>query len=125
MPLLVCEQACRFEYFDMNAPAFLPSSFAMYMNMFAFSYALDPPSFKNNRRTMMAILCFAIGAIVGWPFALALAGPFVFEELFVYGVDRVPPETRLPWFLKRWKRLFGAGMVASLVFVNNIFYTNK
>jgi alpha-1,2-mannosyltransferase len=68
---------------------------------------------------MMATLCFAIGAIVGWPFALALAIPFVLEELFVYGADRVVPETRLSWLLKRWKRLLGAGMVASLVFVNS------
>ena len=90
----------------------------MYMNMFAFSYALDPPSLKNHQRTTMAILCFAIGAIVGWPFSLALAIPFVFEELVVYGADRVVPEARLSWLLKRWKRLVGAGMIASLIFVN-------
>jgi len=97
--------------------AFLPSSFAMYMNMFAFSYALDPPSLTNYQRTTVAILCFAAGAIVGWPFALALAIPFVWEELAVYGADRVVPETRLSWFLKRWKRLMGAGMIASLIFI--------
>lgn len=97
--------------------AFLPSSFAMYMNMFAFSYALDPPSIKNNQRTIMATLCFATGAIVGWPFALALAIPFVLEELFVYGADRVLPENRPSWLLKRWMRLLGAGMSASLLFV--------
>jgi len=67
----------------------------------------------------MATLSFATGGIVGWPFALALAFPFVLEELFVYGADRVPPVTRLSWLLKRWKRLLGAGMVASLLFVNH------
>lgn len=107
--------------FNIDNPAFLPSSFAMYMNMFAFSYALDPPSIKNNQRTIMATLCFATGAIVGWPFALALAIPFVLEELFVYGADRVLPENRPSWLLKRWMRLLGAGMSASLLFVSKIF----
>jgi alpha-1,2-mannosyltransferase len=74
---------------------------------------------------MMATLCFALGAIVGWPFALALAGPFVFEELFVYGADRVLPETRLSWLLKRWIRLLGAGLIASVVFVNSCFYISQ
>ena len=97
----------------------------MYMNMFAFSYALDPPSLKNYQRTTMAVLCFAIGAVVGWPFALALAIPFVWEELFVYGADRVAPKTRIFWLWKRWKRLVGAGMMASLIFVNSIFISKS
>ncbi|KAG6817957.1 hypothetical protein H0H87_012425 [Tephrocybe sp. NHM501043] len=64
----------------------------MYMTMFAFSFAVDRPSYSNSRRTLMGTLSFATGAIVGWPFALALAIPFVFEELFVFGADRVTPE---------------------------------
>ncbi|KAG5342034.1 hypothetical protein C0989_005714 [Termitomyces sp. Mn162] len=72
--------------------AFLPSSFAMYMSMFAFSFALDRPSYGNSRRTLLATVSFATGAVVGWPFALALAIPFVLEELFLFGADRVTPE---------------------------------
>ncbi|KAG6910519.1 hypothetical protein DXG01_009938 [Tephrocybe rancida] len=97
--------------------AFLPSSFAMYMTMFAFSFAVDRPSFINPRRTMMATLSFAAGAIVGWPFALALAIPFVFEELFVFGADRVTPEVYQSWLFKRWARLFGSGLCAALIFI--------
>lgn len=93
----------------------------MYMNMFAFSYALDPPSLKNGQRTLLATLYFAAGAVVGWPFALALAVPFVLEELFIYGADRVLPEVRYSWLLKRWTRLLGSGAVASLLLVKHHF----
>lgn len=65
----------------------------------------------------MATICFATGAIVGWPFALALAIPFVFEELFVFGTDRVPADMYQSWLFKRWKRLFEAGIATSLIFV--------
>jgi alpha-1,2-mannosyltransferase len=97
--------------------ALLPSSFAMYMSTFAFSYALAPSSVQNSRRTLAATLLFAAGAIVGWPFALALSIPFVYEELFVFSADRVAPEIRVTWMLNRWKRLFAAGLAASLIFV--------
>ncbi|KAG5637645.1 hypothetical protein H0H81_003722 [Sphagnurus paluster] len=97
--------------------AFLPSSFAMYMTMFAFSYALDRPSYGNVQRTLFATLAFATGAIIGWPFALALAIPFVFEELFVYGGDIVPTEVYRSWIIKRWDRFFGAAAVAALLFI--------
>lgn len=68
----------------------------------------------------MATFIFATGGIVGWPFSLALAIPFVFEELFVFGSDRVAPEVQQSWMLKRWKRLIGAGLAASLIFVSGI-----
>ncbi|KAJ6469635.1 glycosyltransferase family 22 protein [Mycena vitilis] len=97
--------------------ALLPSSFAMYMATFAFSYALAPSSAQNNQRTLAATLLFATGAIVGWPFALALSIPFVFEELFVFSADRVAPEIRTFWMMNRWKRLFKAGLAASLLFI--------
>ncbi|KAG6900526.1 hypothetical protein C0993_009479 [Termitomyces sp. T159_Od127] len=89
----------------------------MYMTMFAFSFALDRPSFRNSRRTLLATVSFAVGAIVGWPFALALALPFVFEELFLFGTDLVTPEVYQSWLFKRWTRLFFAGLCALLVLV--------
>lgn len=97
--------------------AFLPSSFAMYTSAFAFSYSFAPSSAKNYLRTLATTILFATGAIVGWPFSLALAIPFVFEELFIFSDDRVPSEVRRSWMIKRWKRLIGAGLVASLVAV--------
>lgn len=63
---------------------------------------------------------FATGAIVGWPFALAVAIPFVAEELFVYGDDVVPSNSRASWLLARWKRLFSVGGFASLLFVRGL-----
>ncbi|KAF8215850.1 glycosyltransferase family 22 protein [Mycena galopus ATCC 62051] len=97
--------------------ALLPSSFAMYMTTFAFSYALAPSSAQNNRRTLAATVLFATGAIVGWPFALALSIPFVLEELFVFSADRVAPEIRFLWMFNRWKRLFTSGLAAALIFI--------
>lgn len=90
----------------------------MYMTTFAFSYALAPSSAQNNRRTLAATLLFATGAIVGWPFALALSVPFVFEELFIFSADRVAPEIQMMWMFNRWKRLFTAGLAALLIFVS-------
>lgn len=98
--------------------AFLPSSFAMYMTMFAFSFALDRPSVRNSRRTLLATVSFAVGGLVGWPFTLALALPFVFEELFLFGADRVTPEVYQSWLFKRWTRLFFSGLCGLLVLVN-------
>ncbi|KAI8981227.1 glycosyltransferase family 22 protein [Trametes punicea] len=97
--------------------AFLSSSFAMYANTLAFAYALEPPSSGNTRRTLFATLAFAAGAIVGWPFALAVAIPFVFEELFVRGTDKVTPEARTSWLMGRWKRMVTSASVAALLFV--------
>ncbi|KAG6337066.1 hypothetical protein ID866_2019 [Astraeus odoratus] len=57
------------------------------------------------------------GAIVGWPFGLALSLPFVFEELFIFGGDTVPPVNRMVWTIARWKRLFVAGFISLLIFV--------
>ena len=90
----------------------------MYASTLAFTFALAPPSAENSRRTLLVTLLYATGAIIGWPFALALAIPFVFEELFMLGADRVAISARGAWAFGRWKRLFGAGLVASLIFVS-------
>jgi hypothetical protein len=90
----------------------------MYANTLAFAYAVEPSSSTNYRRTYMATTTFAAGAIVGWPFALVVAVPFVFEELFMRGVDRVPANAYVSWMLQRWQRLVMAGAVAALIFVS-------
>ncbi|EIN13913.1 asparagine-linked glycosylation 9 protein isoform a [Punctularia strigosozonata HHB-11173 SS5] len=97
--------------------AFLPSSFAMYAVTLAYSFALAPPRIADAQRTYSATALFAVGALLGWPFAIALAIPFVFEELFVLGGDRVIQRDRMTWFAARWKRLFTAGALASVVLV--------
>lgn len=57
--------------------AYLPSSFAMYACM------LGAAAFMNWRgglKTTMGIFWFAIGGVLGWPFAAALCAPFLVEE---------------------------------------------
>ncbi|RPD65012.1 glycosyltransferase family 22 protein [Lentinus tigrinus ALCF2SS1-6] len=97
--------------------AFLPSSFAMYANTLAMAYAMEPPSSGNMRRTLFATLAFATGALVGWPFALAVAIPFVLEELFLTGTDKATAESRPSWFVGRLKRMLTCGGVAALLLV--------
>jgi alpha-1,2-mannosyltransferase len=62
------------------APAYLPSSFAMYMTMLGFSAFMD---WKGGIRTAQGIMWFGIGAVLGWPFAAALVLPFVVEEIIL------------------------------------------
>ena len=90
----------------------------MYTTMLALSHAFIPPSNKDSRRTLAAVLYFTLGAVVGWPFALAVAIPFVFEELFVFGADKVPANEKSEWQLNRGKRLILCGAVAALITVS-------
>lgn len=89
----------------------------MYANTIAFAHALEPPSSDNMRRTLLATLAFATGAVVGWPFSLAVAIPFVFEELFVSGTDKVTSEAKSSWFVGRWKRMITSAATALLLLV--------
>lgn len=98
--------------------AFLPSTFAMYTNTLAFAWSLEPTNSTNFRRTLLTTLAFATGGIVGWPFALAAAIPFVLEELVLHGTDVVPAEQQISWLLARLGRLITSGAVAALLFVS-------
>ncbi|CCL98089.1 uncharacterized protein FIBRA_00083 [Fibroporia radiculosa] len=114
-------------YTNYYGTGFLPSSFAMYANMLAFSFVFEPTNNANLRRTLLATLAFATGAIVGWPFSIAVAIPFVFEELFMYGTDKVTPENRTSWVTTRWLRMIKSVAVAALlaipvVALDTIFY---
>lgn len=89
----------------------------MYANSVAFALSVEAPSKTNFRRTLLTTLTFATGAIVGWPFALAVAIPFVFEELFLYGSDTVSPKEKSSWMVARWLRLVQSGLIALLLLV--------
>jgi len=91
----------------------------MYATTLAFTYALESASIRNNRRTFQVTLLFAAGAIIGWPFGLALSLPFVFEEFFLSGADTVTSANRFQWILARWKHLFSAGVISLLIFVRH------
>jgi alpha-1,2-mannosyltransferase len=109
---------------DKLPAAFLPSSFAMYLVTLAFAYSLEAPSLKNYKRTFTVTLLFAVSAVFGWPFSLALAIPFVFEELFVAGDDIVLPATQFSWMIARCRRLLLFGSAASVLFVSVVHLFN-
>lgn len=81
-----------------------------------------PPSYEDSERTLAAVVLFTVGAVLGWPFALALAIPFVFEELFVFGDDTVSAKDRWDWQLDRGIRLLRSGAVAALTLVGSKFF---
>ncbi|KAF2115467.1 Alg9-like mannosyltransferase family-domain-containing protein [Lophiotrema nucula] len=62
------------------APAYLPSSFAMYTTMLGYSAFMD---WRGGIRTAQGMMWFALGSLLGWPFAGALIVPFIFEELLL------------------------------------------
>ncbi|PSN64318.1 hypothetical protein BS50DRAFT_602058 [Corynespora cassiicola Philippines] len=62
------------------SPAYLPSSFAMYTTMLGFSAFMD---WQGGIRTAQGIFWFAVGSLLGWPFAGALVIPFVVEEVLL------------------------------------------
>lgn len=95
----------------------------MYTTAMAMAYALEPASVNNHRRTLAATLYFALGAIVGWPFALAISIPFVLEELFIFGGDQVASEVKAKWFMQRCWGFLSAFLAASLIFVSHIITT--
>ena len=65
--------------------ALLPSSFAMYASMLGLTAFMD---WRGGLKTAGGIMWFGIGAIVGWPFAGALAAPFLIEQIVVATVSR-------------------------------------
>ncbi|KAG8833676.1 mannosyltransferase, partial [Serendipita sp. 399] len=101
--------------------AFLPSTFAMYFNMLAFSFALFPAKSKRphatDSRTLFATVLFGAGAIIGWPFSIVVSFPFVFEELFVFSGDKVLSIAVGRWLSERWIRMLGCVFLASLLFI--------
>ncbi|KAI1453409.1 glycosyltransferase family 22 protein [Annulohypoxylon moriforme] len=57
--------------------AYLPSSFAMYTSLLGTAAFMN---WKGGIKTSWGIWWFAVGGILGWPFASALCAPFLIEE---------------------------------------------
>ncbi|OBT39810.1 hypothetical protein VE00_10096 [Pseudogymnoascus sp. WSF 3629] len=57
--------------------AFLPSSFAMYTTMLGMAAFIN---WRGGLRTATGVFWFAVGGVLGWPFSVALALPFLVEE---------------------------------------------
>ncbi|KXX76262.1 hypothetical protein MMYC01_207166 [Madurella mycetomatis] len=62
-----------------SSTAYLPSSFAMYMAMVGAAAFMN---WRGGIKTSQGMFWFAIGGVLGWPFAAALCAPFVLEEAF-------------------------------------------
>jgi alpha-1,2-mannosyltransferase len=58
--------------------SFLPSSFAMYTTMLGMAAFMN---WRGGLKTAQGIFWFAVGGVLGWPFAMALSLPFLFEEV--------------------------------------------
>ncbi|KAK6052433.1 plasmid Maintenance Protein [Cooperia oncophora] len=89
--------------------AFLPSSFAMTMNMYAMAAFL-------NAKWFYAIFCTAVSALVGWPFAAALGLPIVLEMLVIR------PNTKM--FLY-YAAVSGFVVCGSLLAVDSYYYGKR
>lgn len=59
--------------------AYLPSSFSMYTAMLGMAAFMD---WHGGLKTAEGIMWFGIGGVVGWPFSIALIGPFLIEDLY-------------------------------------------
>lgn len=59
--------------------AYLPSSFAMYTTMLGMAAFIN---WRGGLKTAQAIFWFAVGGVLGWPFSVALAAPFLMESVF-------------------------------------------
>ncbi|KAJ1975121.1 mannosyltransferase [Dimargaris verticillata] len=122
------------------AHSFLPSTFAMNAILWASPYWLRAPSPSSGKRVYYGALGLAVGALVGWPFAAAVAIPFALEELAVCGTTltrtlswRVSPAAdavgnpKRRWVVTRIFRLMIAGILGltvllPIVLVDRFFY---
>uniref|UniRef100_A0A5F9D2S5 Mannosyltransferase n=1 Tax=Oryctolagus cuniculus TaxID=9986 RepID=A0A5F9D2S5_RABIT len=78
-----------------SSSAFLPSSFCMYTTLIAMTgWYMD--------KTSIAVLGVAAGAILGWPFSVALGLPIAFDLLVMK---------------RRWKSFFHWSLVALILFL--------
>ncbi|KAI9809237.1 MAG: hypothetical protein M1825_002528 [Sarcosagium campestre] len=76
--------------------AFLPSSFAMYTAMLGMSAFMH---LRGGAKTAEGIMWFGIGGIVGWPFAIALAVPYLLEEFVFMTIANIAGVETILWRL--------------------------
>ncbi|CAH1764508.1 2129_t:CDS:10, partial [Entrophospora sp. SA101] len=63
--------------------AYLPSTFAMYTTMIAYSYALKPISSSSGRRIYHSIFWTGFGSLLAWPFSAAIGIIPAIEEILI------------------------------------------
>ncbi|KAF2711419.1 glycosyltransferase family 22 protein [Pleomassaria siparia CBS 279.74] len=90
--------------------AYLPSSFAMYTTMLGFSSFMD---WQGGIRTAQGIMWFAVGSLLGWPFAGALVIPYVVEEVLMASITGD--------IIEGMRRVLDGGVRALIVFGVQMF----
>jgi alpha-1,2-mannosyltransferase len=69
-------------------------------------------NWRGGLKTTQAVVWFAIGGIIGWPFAIALSAPFLLEEIMFASMSSKDA------FIDAIMRLFRAFIAALLVLVS-------
>lgn len=95
----------------------------MYTTMLAGSYWFHPATSTptGTSRAYKATFCFAVGAIVGWPFSAALGIPFVLEQLFTTGGDIATGQDKQNLVVKRWDTMLKAIALGASVSVGKSY----
>lgn len=65
-------------------------------------------NWRGGLKTAQGIFWFAVGGVLGWPFAIALSAPFLFEELIFATISS--KDALIDAFVR-----FGRGIVAALL----------
>lgn len=70
-------------------------------------------------RITVGTVCYAIAAIVGWPFSVLLGVPMVLEQLFIRGTERVPAGKSAAWAARRAQNMFIAVVAGATILVSS------
>lgn len=76
--------------------AYLPSSFSMYFVMLGMAAFMD---WRGGLRTVQGIFAMGVGAVLGWPFAAAMAAPYILEEISLASIADRQAVMDLAWRL--------------------------
>ncbi|KAE8216566.1 hypothetical protein CF327_g213 [Tilletia walkeri] len=119
------------------ATGLLPSTFTMYTTTLALAYAFYPSRLASPNpipapsnltlsqtpflRTLIATATFALGALLGWPFAIVLSLPFVLEEILLPSGNSVPGSfSRYSSFVSARLRRFILGALLSGITIGGL-----
>ena len=96
----------------------------MYTTLLACSYWFHPATSTppGTARAYRATFCFALGAILGWPFTAALGIPYVIEQLFLTGGDVAVVVERAALKQKRWTTMTKSVALGGCVAVSQVAF---
>ncbi|RKF65011.1 Alpha-1,2-mannosyltransferase alg9 [Erysiphe neolycopersici] len=99
--------------------SFLPSSFSMYTTILGMSAFMD---IERKKKTIFhGIIWFSFGGIIGWPFSLVLAAPFLLEEIFLAFKMNGDAFTLLIWQFRQ-AILASLFILSGEILISGLFY---